>query len=104
MVGVTEQDDRMTIGVFARTAKVSTSALGFYDDCGFVRPHAVDPITGYRYYSPNQHAWQVRVLQPSLHLNLADDHRRLGDPARAREHLAQAGAWFRASPTTSTAA
>ncbi|WP_025617674.1 hypothetical protein [Salinispora cortesiana] len=35
-------------------------------------------------------AWQVRLLLPSLHLNLADDHRRLGDPARAREHLAQA--------------
>lgn len=49
-----EQDDRMTIGVFARTAKVSTSALRFYDDCGLVRPRAVDPITGYRYYSPDQ--------------------------------------------------
>lgn len=35
-------------------------------------------------------AWQVRLLLPSLHLNLADDHRRLGNPARAREHLAQA--------------
>lgn len=36
------------------------------------------------------HAWQVRLLLPSLHLNLADDHRRLGDPTRARKHLAQA--------------
>lgn len=36
------------------------------------------------------HAWQVRLLLPSLHLNLADDHRRLGSPTRAREHLAQA--------------
>ena len=27
---------------------------------------------------------------PSLHLNLADVHRRLGDPARAREHLDRA--------------
>ncbi|NYT92352.1 hypothetical protein [Salinispora sp. H7-4] len=36
------------------------------------------------------HAWQVRLLLPSLHLNLADDHRRLGNPTRARKHLAQA--------------
>lgn len=36
------------------------------------------------------HAWQVQLLLPSLHLNLADGHRRLGNPARAREYLAQA--------------
>ncbi|UWP87511.1 hypothetical protein [Dactylosporangium fulvum] len=33
---------------------------------------------------------QVRGFLPSLHLNLADDHRRLGDPEAAREHLAAA--------------
>lgn len=33
---------------------------------------------------------QVRGFLPSLHLNLADDHRRLGDEAAAREHLALA--------------
>lgn len=35
-------------------------------------------------------AQQVRGFLPSLHLNLADCHRRLGDPARARDHLTQA--------------
>jgi hypothetical protein len=35
-------------------------------------------------------AMQVRGLMPSLHLNLADCHRRLGDPTRAREYLAEA--------------
>ena len=34
----------------------------------------------------------VRGLQPSLQLSLADDHRRLGDPVRAREHFALAEA------------
>jgi hypothetical protein len=29
----------------------------------------------------------VDALRPSLHLNLADCYRRIGDPARAREHL-----------------
>lgn len=35
---------------------------------------------------------QVRAFLPSLHLSLADDHRRLGDPDRAREFLARARA------------
>jgi hypothetical protein len=29
----------------------------------------------------------VAAFYPSLHLNLAEDHRRLGDPAAARRHL-----------------
>lgn len=33
---------------------------------------------------------QVRALLPSLHLNLADDHRRLGSVEASREHLARA--------------
>ena len=32
----------------------------------------------------------VAGLYPSLHLNLADCYRRLGDPGRAREHLRRA--------------
>jgi hypothetical protein len=35
---------------------------------------------------------QVRGFLPSLHGSLADDHRRLGDPERARYHLGQARA------------
>jgi hypothetical protein len=34
----------------------------------------------------------VTGLYPSLHLNLADCYHRLGDPARARQHLQQAEA------------
>jgi len=33
------------------------------------------------------HSLQVQGFLPSLHLNLADDHRRLGNTALAREHL-----------------
>lgn len=32
----------------------------------------------------------VRGFYPSLHLNLAEDYRRLGEPDKAREHLAEA--------------
>lgn len=34
---------------------------------------------------------RIRGFHPSLHLNLAEDYRRLGDPGRAREHLEEAG-------------
>ena len=37
-------------------------------------------------------ALPVAGLYPSLHLNLADCHRKLGDPDRAREHLDRARA------------
>lgn len=35
-------------------------------------------------------SWQVRQLLPSLHLNLADAHRRSGDFTKAAHHLAEA--------------
>ncbi|MCO1593625.1 hypothetical protein M8C17_00395 [Micromonospora sp. RHAY321] len=38
----------------------------------------------------HHHALQVRGFLPSLHLNLADVHRRLGHTTRARAHLATA--------------
>ncbi|MCG5435847.1 hypothetical protein [Micromonospora foliorum] len=34
---------------------------------------------------------QVQAFLPSLHLNLADCHRRLGNVGQAREHLARVG-------------
>lgn len=40
----------------------------------------------------------VRGFLPSLHLNLAADHRQLGDLAAAREHLAEAEAAASALP------
>lgn len=88
MVDVAAQEDRMTIGVFARTAQVSTSALRFYDDCGLVRPVAVDPITGYRYYSPDQldEVTLIRQLR-KVGLPLGEVRRVLAGPARVAEQL-----------------
>jgi hypothetical protein len=40
----------------------------------------------------------VAAMYPSLHLNLADCHRRLGDLDRARDHLAQGQAAAGALP------
>lgn len=83
-----EQDDRMTIGVFARTAKVSTSAWRFYDGCGLVRPRAVDPISGYRYYSPDQldEVTLIRQLR-KVGLPLGEVRRVLAGPAAVAEQL-----------------
>ncbi|HEU5152370.1 MAG TPA: hypothetical protein VFU19_17905 [Iamia sp.] len=40
----------------------------------------------------------ITALRPSLHLNLADVHRRLGDPVAARAHVAHGRAALAALP------
>lgn len=42
------------IGTVARLAQVSTRALRHYDELGLLKPARVDPMTGYRYYTPGQ--------------------------------------------------
>ncbi|RKE21607.1 MerR family transcriptional regulator [Streptomyces sp. TLI_171] len=44
----------LTIGAFARAARLSPKALRLYDELGLLRPAEVDPVTGYRRYSPGQ--------------------------------------------------
>ncbi|MDA8289956.1 MAG: MerR family transcriptional regulator [Actinomycetota bacterium] len=44
----------LTIGAFGGRCGLSPSALRFYDQCGLLRPVAVDDSTGYRYYSADQ--------------------------------------------------
>lgn len=85
---VREQDDRMTIGVFARAANVTPSALRFYDDCGLVRPDAVDAVTGYRYYSLDQIDEVILIRQlREAGLPLGEVRRLLAGPVEAAEEL-----------------
>lgn len=44
----------LTIGAFARAAGLSPKALRLYDGLGLLRPASVDPVSGYRWYSPAQ--------------------------------------------------
>ncbi|WP_326550541.1 MerR family transcriptional regulator [Micromonospora sp. NBC_01813] len=44
----------LTIGAFARAAGLTVKALRIYADLGLLRPAAVDPDSGYRYYDPEQ--------------------------------------------------
>lgn len=44
----------LTIGAFARAARLTPKALRLYDDLGLLPPAAVDPESGYRLYDPGQ--------------------------------------------------
>ncbi|GAA0497389.1 hypothetical protein Ade02nite_54340 [Paractinoplanes deccanensis] len=44
----------LTIGAFAREAGLTPKALRLYDETGLLRPAAVDPESGYRFYDPAQ--------------------------------------------------
>ncbi len=51
----------LTIGAFARAARLTPKALRLYDEVGLLPPAAVDPETGYRFYAPDQLA-QARLI------------------------------------------
>ncbi|MGW0180003.1 MerR family transcriptional regulator, partial [Nocardia sp. NPDC003345] len=44
----------LTIGAFARAARLTPKALRLYDDLGLLPPAAVDPESGYRFYDSDQ--------------------------------------------------
>jgi PPM family protein phosphatase len=44
----------LTIGAFARAARLTPKALRMYDELGVLPPAAVDPESGYRLYDPAQ--------------------------------------------------
>ncbi len=50
-----------SIGETARESGLGVSALRFYDRAGVLVPDQVDPVTGYRWYAPEQ-LGEARVL------------------------------------------
>ena len=52
----------LKIGEFARVGQVSIATLRHYDQCGLLKPNALDTDTGYRYYSLDQLARLNRIL------------------------------------------
>ncbi|MCK7624912.1 MerR family transcriptional regulator [Streptomyces sp. RS10V-4] len=60
----------LTIGAFARAARLSPKALRLYDELGLLTPAHVDPHSGYRRYAPAQLerarlvAWLRRLGMP----------------------------------------
>jgi DNA-binding transcriptional MerR regulator len=51
-----------SIGDFARLGRVSPRMLRHYDAIGLLRPAAVDPATGYRFYRASQLGQLNRIL------------------------------------------
>ena len=52
----------LKIGEFARVNQVSIATLRYYDQSGLLKPLALDPETGYRYYSLDQLPRLNRIL------------------------------------------
>jgi DNA-binding transcriptional MerR regulator len=52
----------LKIGEFARVGQVSIATLRYYDQCGLLKPNALDPDSGYRYYSLDQLTRLNRIL------------------------------------------
>ncbi|MDT0344538.1 MerR family transcriptional regulator [Streptomyces litchfieldiae] len=83
----------LTIGAFARAARLSSKALRLYDQLGLLRPAAVDDESGYRFYDPAQLerarliAWLRRLGMPLARVRQVCD---LPPPAAAE---AVAGYW-----------
>jgi DNA-binding transcriptional MerR regulator len=50
------------IGTVARLAQVSVRTLRHYDDLALLKPAHVDPVTGYRHYTPDQVLRLHRIL------------------------------------------
>ncbi|MFI7705154.1 MerR family transcriptional regulator [Nonomuraea sp. NPDC049480] len=78
----------LTIGAFARAARLSPKALRLYDQLGLLRPAAVDGESGYRFYDPTQLerarliAWLRRLGMPLARIRRVCD---LPPPAAAEE-------------------
>lgn len=92
----------LTIGAFARAARLSPKALRLYDELGLLRPASVDPESGYRYYEPSQLdrarlvAWLRRIGMPLARIRTICDL----DPAGAADEIAA----YRAQIVAETAA
>ncbi|MFJ8401429.1 MerR family transcriptional regulator [Streptomyces microflavus] len=60
----------LTIGAFAKASRLSPKALRLYDALGLLTPARVDPVSGYRLYTPEQLdqarlvAWLRRLGMP----------------------------------------
>lgn len=48
------KDGLFLIGEVSKSKGITVKALRFYDEIGLLKPHLIDPESGYRYYHPDQ--------------------------------------------------
>jgi PPM family protein phosphatase len=79
----------LTIGAFARAARLTPKALRLYDELGLLPPAAVDPESGYRLYDPAQlECAQLIARLRRIGMPLADIRVVCGlEPAEAAEAI-----------------
>ncbi|MEU8331850.1 MerR family transcriptional regulator [Micromonospora sp. NPDC048839] len=94
----------LTIGAFARAARLTPKALRLYDQVGLLVPAAVDPESGYRLYDPEQVPLARLIAQlRRIGMPLAQIHAVSGlAPAAAAE--AVAAYWQQVSADTAARA
>jgi|SRR5438477_4737242 len=63
MAGGTREPETISIGAFARLTGLSVPRLRRYHDLGLLVADQVDPITGYRFYSPAQVGRAVAIAR-----------------------------------------
>ncbi len=85
----------LTIGEFARAARLSPKALRLYDELGLLTPARVDERSGYRHYSPDQLdrarlvAWLRRLGMPLARIRQVCALDRADAAAEVRAYWAQ---------------
>ncbi len=85
----------LTIGAFARAARLSPKALRLYDELDLLRPAHVDPATGYRYYARGQLeqarlvAWLRRLGMPLARIREVCTRDAQGAARQVREYWAE---------------
>jgi len=68
-----EDDELLSIGEFARRARLTPKALRLYEQLGLLSPAVTDPATGYRRYRPGQvRTGQLISVLRGADLSLAD--------------------------------
>src|SRR5580693_6286490 len=96
-----EHVDQMSIGEFARDARLSAKALRLYDELGLLPPARVDEDSGYRFYELGQ-LKQARLIAAlrQLQVSLAEIKAILSlEPAQAAERIRELWAGTEAGHT-----
>jgi bifunctional DNase/RNase len=87
-----EPDGLLSIGRFAKRARISVHRLRRYHDAGLLEAALVDQDSGYRYYSPAQaERAEVIALLRSLDVPLAEVQALLRDPSEPNVRRLLAG-------------